>query len=41
MNEKLMSGYLAFTTEEEFGAAATAEAPATITPTTITIFFRC
>jgi hypothetical protein len=29
MNEKLFSSYLAYTTEEEFGTAATAEAPAT------------
>jgi hypothetical protein len=29
MNEKLMSGYLAFTTNEEYGAAAAGDAPGT------------
>ena len=43
MNEKLISGYMAFTTEEEFGAAVTADAPATagtlISP--YTFFLHC
>ena len=35
MNEQLISGYTAFTTADEFGASAMAEAPGT---TTIPLF---
>ena len=30
MNEKLISGYAAFTTADEYGAAATGDTPATV-----------
>ena len=32
MNEQLISGYTAFTTADEFGAARVAQAPGTSTP---------
>ncbi|MEU9121560.1 LxmA leader domain family RiPP [Streptomyces sp. NPDC048506] len=38
MDEKLISGYTAYTTADEYGAAATGEAPASTSPATITIF---
>lgn len=36
MNEKLIAGYMAYTTAEEFGVAAISDAPAT-TPLTISL----
>lgn len=36
MNEKLIQGYLAYTTSDEYGAAAAGDAPAT-PPITVTI----
>ncbi|MEU9121558.1 LxmA leader domain family RiPP [Streptomyces sp. NPDC048506] len=37
MNEKLIAGYAAYTTADEYSAAATGDAPATTPLTTIAI----
>jgi hypothetical protein len=37
MNEKLIAGYAAYTTADEYGTAATGEAPASVETITLTI----
>lgn len=39
MSERLISGYAAYTSAEEFGAVPVGEAPGTVTSTTVTVVF--